>query len=59
MQLRPDPAAMFARAKLRKVRRNQLWRSARLACSSYKIFRASIGAIERAIASQLEAEFGR
>lgn len=44
---------MFARAKMRQQRRNELWRSARLACPTYEAFRASAGAIERAVASQM------
>jgi hypothetical protein len=45
--MQPDS---FELAMRRMQRRTALWRAAREACPSYEAFRASTGAIERAIA---------
>ena len=45
-------------ALTRYWRRCQLWHAARLACPDNATFRASVGAIERAVSRLLAEEFG-
>ena len=45
-------------AQARALRRRQLWHAARMACPDYETFRASAGAIERAVSRLLAEEFG-
>lgn len=48
----------FTKAQARAFRRRQLWHAARTACPDYQAFRASAGAIERAVSRLLTEEFG-
>lgn len=48
----------FEAAQARAFRRRQLWHAARMACPDYQTFRASAGAIERAVSRLLAEEFG-
>lgn len=48
----------FTKAHARAFRRRQLWHAARMACPDYATFRASVGAIERAVSALLAEEFG-
>ena len=48
----------FTKAQTRAFRRRQLWHAARTACPDYETFRASVGAIERAVSRLLAEEFG-
>lgn len=48
----------FEAAQARAFRRRQLWHTARMACPDYQTFRASVGAIERAVSALLAEEFG-
>ncbi|WOI29127.1 hypothetical protein [Sulfitobacter dubius] len=57
------PRDMFNReafevAQARTFRRRHLWHAARTACPDYATFRASVGAIERAVSALLAEEFG-
>lgn len=58
MQPNPFDLDKFKTAQARALRRRQLWHTARTACPDYQTFRASVGAIGRAVSRLIADEFG-